>query len=157
MDYRTLLQETLDFWEWDTELEIDEEDGSNFFSTSYNIDGNIYTLYLGITPMHLARIYLHSPVSVPSNRSTDACVLINRLNYSIYSGCLNLIENRVRYMHVIDLENASPDKHLISNMRIAAGNAFRPKIAQAIGALAFTKMSVDEIIEQFESPEESGS
>lgn len=159
MNFKQYLAQVLTEWGWDDEtVESNEEQGYHFVETTYGIDGNLYRLFIeGYDAPCLIKIFLYSPISVPERRFADGCVLVNRLNKSIYAGRLDLTDDSVRYRHVVDVEGFEPVVRLVSNMREASANAFRPKIVEAIGALAFTKMKVGEIIAQFETLEDEES
>ena len=82
--------------------------------------------------------------------------MLNRLNKNVYCGSLDLAGDSVRYIQIVDVEGFTPEVQLITNIRTAAGSAFRAKITEAIGALAFTKLPVDDIIAQYEAPDDDG-
>lgn len=158
MSLKFLLEEAMKNWEWEDQVETNEENNSHSVSTLYHIDGNAYRMYIEAHEnSHLVKLFLYSPVSIPDKRHDEACVVINRLNKSVYSGFIDLLGENIRYMHIVDVEGFQPDVQLVSNMRAAAGSAFRPEIAQALGTLAFTKLSAAEIIAQFEAPDDDKS
>ncbi|MFN3456308.1 MAG: hypothetical protein ACK4Z8_01865 [Novosphingobium sp.] len=155
MNLKSLLESTMKDWEWEDEVETNDDGNVHTVATPYVIDGNSYRMFLeGHDRSQLIKMYLYSPVSIPEKRHDDACVVLNRLNKNVYSGFLDLIGENVRYLHVVDVEGCEPEVQLVSNMRASAGNAFRPAITQALGALAFTKLSPKEIIAQYEAPDD---
>ena len=157
MVLKSLLENTMKEWEWEDEVETNEDGNVHIVATPYGIDGNSYRLFLeGHDGPQLIKIYLYSPHLIPEKRQKEACVVLNRLNKDVYAGALDLAGENVRFVQIIDVEGFIPEVRLLSNMRAAAGNAFRPQIAQAIGALAFTKLSADDVIAQYETPDDDG-
>lgn len=155
MSLKNLLEATMKDWEWEDEVETNEDTNVHTVATPYGIDGNSYRMFLeGHDGSQLIKMYLYSPLSIPDKRQKDACIVLNRLNKNVYSGHLDLAGDNVRYIHVVDVEGCNPEVQLVTNMRSAAGNAFRPDITQALGALAFTKLSAEEIIAQYEAPDD---
>lgn len=157
MNLKSLLENTMKEWEWEDDVESNDDDSVHSVSTLYGIDGHSYRMYIeGHDGPKFIKVYLYSPISIPEKRHVEACVVLNRLNKSVYSGFLDLSGESVRYVHVVDVEGCQPEVRIISNMRASAGSAFRSDIVQALGALAFTKASADEIIAQFEAPDADG-
>lgn len=158
MSLKNLLEATMKDWEWEDEVETNEDTSAHTVATSYQIDGNSYRMFLeGHDDAQLIKMYLYSPLSIPDKRQKDACIVLNRLNKNVYSGHLDLAGDNVRYIHVVDVEGCQPEVQLVTNMRAAAGGAFRPDVTQALGALAFTKLSAEDIIAQYEAPEDDDS
>ena len=155
MSLKSLLEKTMKEWEWEDNVESNDDNNVHTVSTRYGIDGNSYRMYIeGYDGPQFIKMFLYSPLSIPEKRHKESCVVINRLNKDVYSGYLDLIGESVRYVHVVDVEGCKPEVQIVTNMRIAAGNSFRSDIVQALGALAFTKLSADEIIAQYEAPDD---
>jgi len=155
MSLKSLLENTMKEWEWEDEVETNEEANVHTVATPYGIDGNSYRMFLEAHDgPQLIKMYLYSPLSIPEKRHREACVVLNRLNKNVYSGYLDLAGESVRYVHVVDVEGCQPEVQTVTNMRASAGNTFRSDIVQALGALAFTKLSADEIIAQYEAPDD---
>ncbi|MEI6644356.1 MAG: YbjN domain-containing protein [Novosphingobium sp.] len=156
--YQALLEDTMAAWLWEDEVEYNEDGNFYHISTLYTVDKTSgYRMFLeAYVSSGLIKFYLYSPMLIPEKRYKDACVVLNRLNKNIYCGALDLSGESVRYIQTVDVEGFAPEVQLISNIRNAAGNAFRPKIVEALGVLAFTKLSVEDIIAQYEAPEENG-
>jgi hypothetical protein len=155
MSLKQLIEATMKQWEWEDDIKTNEDGNLHSVSTNITLDENDYHLFLEMyDSSQLIKIWMYSPFKLPEKRFNDTCVVLNRLNKNIYAGYLNIIEDKVRFYHCIDVEHCTPEVQLVTNMRKAAGNAFRPNIVQALGALAYTKMSAEDIIAQFEAPDE---
>jgi len=155
MNLKSLLEKTMKEWEWEDQVKSNDEADVHTVSTLFRIDGNSYTMYIeGHDGPQFIKMFLYSPLSIPAKRHKEACVVINRLNKNVYSGFLDLIGERVRYVHVVDVEGCKPEVQIFTNMRNAAGGSFRSDIVQALGALAFTNLSADAIMAQYEAPDD---
>ena len=157
--YETLLEDTMAAWLWEDKVEYDEDGNYYHIGTPYTIDGtSSYRMFIEAhVDSALIKFYVYSPISMPEKRHKDTCVVINRLNKNVYCGALDISGDNVRYWQVVDVEGFNPEVQLITNIRQAAGAAFRAKVTEAIGSLAFTKVSAEDIIAQYEAPEDDGA
>ena len=150
-----LLNNSLENWGFYADVEMD----SNFkhkFILNYDIDGlSEYRLHIeACTIADRLRFHLYSPIKIPKKRQAIACVVLNHINHNIQIGSLQTAEGTVRYTYTIDAEGLTVPVDWLSSMRTHMLRMFSPKVAEAIGAIAFTKMPADEIIARFEEAEE---
>jgi hypothetical protein len=150
--FKNLLDGTLSDWGWEHKVSLEQND-RYIIKLTYEVDElSGYQFYIeGHIDVDWLRFYLYSPITVPSKRHKVACEVLNHVNGTLQIGSLQILSGTVRYRHTVDTKGFTVPIQMVSSMREIMMDAFRPKVAEAIGALAFSNMSAKEIIVQFEA------
>lgn len=151
---KDILEEASRSWGWNNlQVQHNEANDCHFLQSFYTLDENSYSLYLeGFNKSHWVKITLYSQIIIPDARKTDTCVVLNQINQYSMPGSLTLTDDKqTKYSHFVDTEDIIVGTKFLENMFAGARWAFRPATVRALGALAYTKVSVQEIIAQFEA------
>lgn len=152
MSLKDILQETLDSWGWEDEIIHDESDDTFLINTPYDIDNQTYSFAMWTDePRQWIGLSIKSPLTVPEGRREQAAVLLNFFNRGLNIGRLELDPDTggIFFKQIIDVEGTQPTPTLFVNLRSAGGASFGPHRVAAMGAIAFTKVDVSQVIEDF--------
>src|ERR1700721_4242595 len=151
MQLKDVLQQFLDSREWKDEIEHDDSDNTDFFSTRYGIDGQTYILQLTADQDdQIIRVMMVSPIKVPQPRRTEAAVVVNGLNSRFGFGNLGVNDDgTIYYRWAMDVGGATAAPQQFANMVVMAASVFE-NMSAAIGAGAFSKQSGVEILKDYQ-------
>ena len=151
MSLKEVFQEALDELEWADEIRHDDSDNSNYVNTLFGIDGQIYALLISTHEYSKTiKLYLTSPIRIPKARSKEGAYVLNYFNCCIPFGNLESSEEgSVYYRWCIDVEGTTPSTKQFLNMINAATRSFSELRVAAIGAAAFSKNPVEEILREY--------
>ena len=149
------VQEWLDEMEWEDEITRDEENQTSQMQTYYGIHDQRFTLYVETDEKRdFIKIFLYAPIKVGEKKREDCAVLFNHINCLLTSGSLSFLPNgSIRFSHIVDVENTDPSIELINNMLRSASSVFENWFEE-ISAVALTKMTARQIIEDLEKEQE---
>lgn len=151
MSLKPILIDALEAWDWDDPVQTDEDGTRHRVATNYELDGAVYRLFVEAhDDVALLKVYAYALFVVPEARHVEACVLLNRLNKNVYAGHFDLAGDRVRYVHVVDVENCPTSPQILTNMLLSATRALYPPRMRAVEALALTERSVADIVREYE-------
>lgn len=92
-----------------------------------------------------------SSIKIPVARIKEAAFVINHLNYGLSFGNLEISgDGDVYFRWGVDVEGSTPGTKQIYNLISAAGSAFSEFRVGAIGDSAFTELSGEKIVTDFE-------
>jgi hypothetical protein len=145
------LQQFLNDNEWEDEIRHDADLDADYVATSYTIDGQRYHLVLmAEDDIQLLSVSLLSPIRVPKRRWPEAVFVINFLNTNMRLGHLQMNDDgAIVYRWMIDVEGTNPSPQQYGNLLIAAAGCFSELRTAAIGAVAYSKESANDIIKDY--------
>ena len=151
MTLKDVLQQFLNENEWEDKIEHNDDDDADFINTGYQIEGQNYRLILSANePRQVLNVLLFSPIKVPKARAKEATFLLNFLNVMLSCGNCELAEDgSVYFRWAIDVDGATAAPKQFGTLVGAAAAAFNEATSSSIGAVAFTKQSGEDIIEEF--------
>jgi len=157
------VQEWLNDREWDDKINLDEENQTSSVNFTYGINDQPFNMYIETDEERdFLKFYFYAPFNALSKKNVDCAVLFNHINLNTSSGSmtLNSETGRIRWHHIIDVEETDPSVITINNAFHAGSNSFK-KWFDEITEVALTKTTAQEIIERLnaesekESPEEA--
>src|SRR5271155_2105432 len=98
MALKDVLQQWLDEAEWEDEIRHDDDDDTDFVSTSIEIGGQGYRLLLiNDEARQTVRVSLFSPIKIPQHRAKEAACVLNFLNVHIAFGNFEMNDGGIVY------------------------------------------------------------
>lgn len=152
MTLKEALQQFLTERKWDDEIQHDDDSGVDRVATLYRIDTREYTLILQAEETtQTMQILMISSLRIPKDRAPQAALVINFLNSLTECGRLAFDKDsgELNFHWTIDVEGTVPAARQFHNMINAAASAFDPASCQALAAVVFSKLSPEEIIQNF--------
>ena len=158
MRITTRLQDWLRLQEWEDEIEVDEERKNSIVSTNMVVDGQTHRLYLEVDEeLDMFELYMYGIASVPISRTSEAAIILNRINSRLALGRLTCTgddeTNPIQYKSAIDVEESDLSPKQITNMLDIATHAFI-NYGFILSQVALTKQSGDEIWSAFLAEED---
>lgn len=153
MALKDVLQDALNEWGWEDEIEHDDDDDTDYVRTTTVMFDQSYSFVIYTDEERQSiTISVKSPVTIPKIRFADATVLLNRFNLGLRFGRFTCYDEDggLIYSNTLDLEGLHPVPVVFTNLRDSAGFAFSEHRCNAIGALVFTKQSTADIISEYE-------
>lgn len=154
MALKDVFQLALTEWEWEDAIEHDDDDDTDYIRTATIMFDQRYSLVMYTDEdRQWITISVKSPVVIPKNRFEDAAVLLNRFNLGLKFGRFTTydVDGGLIYSNTLDVEGLNVTPIVFTNLRDSAGFAFSEHRCNAIGALAFTKQAVVDIISDYEA------
>jgi hypothetical protein len=157
------VQEWLNDREWDDKIEFDEENQTSSVNFQYTISDQPFNTFIETDEERdWIKFYFYAPFNALSKKNIDCAVLFNHINLCSGSGSITLDSDkgRIRWHHIIDVEETDPSVIAINNAFRSGTSAFS-KWFDEISEVALTKTTAQEIIERLnakpeeESPEEA--
>lgn len=153
-----VIQEFLDGREWEDEIRIDEEKQSAHVVCSVDFgeykDGRLFIDASDTTSLY--GVFFYYPFKCKESKFAEMCVLLNRIHNNHPYGRYELLisDGSIRWMQNVDFEGAEPTGQSIELM-VHPGWEALSYWAETIAAVALTKTSADEAIEQLVAQEKS--
>jgi hypothetical protein len=150
------VQEWLDAMEWEDEITRDEEEQTSQMTTGYSIKEQGFDLYVETDEKRdWIKLYLYAPIKVTEKKREECVILFNYINVHFSVGSLHFLPNgRIRFRHVVDVENTDPSIELINNMLRSAASIFEDWLEE-VSAVAMTKMTAQQVIDDLEKGQEA--
>jgi len=151
---KDVFQAALDKWEWSDKIEHDDSDDTDYISTDYSIDQQKYRLVI-FTDERTRDIVinLYSPIIIPPDRQNAGAFLMNFFNSGLRASASIMMspDGKVVYKNSTNVSGTSASVEQFEILKALAGVIFESETqrTRAIGAVAFTKQSIDSIIEDF--------
>jgi hypothetical protein len=153
MSLKNVLQEFLKEMDWKDEINHNDDNNTDYISTVLLIGGQNYQLIL-IADEHaqLLKIVLLSPITIPTHRMKEATFVLNFLNIRVPVGnfATSLDDGTFYYRWEISVEGATAAPQQFRTLLGAATQAFNDTRNSAIGAVAFSKLPVEEIYKEYD-------
>jgi hypothetical protein len=152
MLFKDVMQEALNEWDWDDEIHHDDSDDTDYVRTTISIDSQSYSFVIWTDENRKwACVSMRSPIAIAEERRDAGAVLMNFFNTGIRTGKFTMspTDGSVQYENMVDLEGTEPVVQIFTTLRVVAENSFITQRANAIGAIAFTKKDVHEVISDF--------
>ena len=145
------VQEWLDEQAWKDEQERDPETHQSRVSTCFTINNQRYDLWLETDEQKdWIKLYLYAPFKALPKKLTDCAVLFNRINATHGIGAIHMMpDGRIRFRHIVDVENTEPSIQMISNM-LNSGAAVFQNWFEEITAVALSKTTAQEIFDELD-------
>ncbi len=158
MRITTRLQEWLRNEEWEDDIEVDEGRKNSRVSTNITVNGQAHSLYLEVDEeLDIFNLYMYGIASVPSSRTSETTIILNRINSRLILGRLTCAgddeTNPIQYKSAIDVEESDLSPKQVTNMLDCATHAF-DEYGFILSQVALTKQSGDEIWSAFLAEED---
>jgi hypothetical protein len=152
MSLKKLLQQALDELKWQGQIQHDDKDDTDYIRTSYRINDQKYGLLIVVgEATKTISLTVISSIKIPASRIKEAAFVVNHLNYGLSFGNLEISgDGDVYFRWGLDVEGSTPGTKQIYNLISAAGSAFSEFRVGAIGDSAFTELSGEKIIADYE-------
>ena len=149
MALNAILQAALDSWGWEDAIEHDSNDGSDFVTTTITLDDQRFRITLvADEARQWLTIILRVPFTIPPSRQTDGVALVNQLNRGLGMGHFVLEhDGAVDCQHTVDVEDAEPSAALYRNMLSGLIGALSAPRVAALGAVAFTRVPLAQVLD----------
>jgi hypothetical protein len=157
LKYQIVLEEFLKAREWEDELSIDKENKKVALVTGVTIGEHSGKLIIEASDeSDLVSVYFYLGFDCKKSKRTEMCILLNDFNARGGNGgygCFQLLDpedDRIRWVHRVDFEGSSPTGKSVERI---VGPAWERVSAfiETICAVALTKQSAAEAIEEFDS------
>ena len=145
------VQQWLDALEWEDEIVRNEEEQTSLMSTNYGINDQTFDLFVETDEKRdWIKLYLYAPIRVSDKKKGECAILFNHINSRFSIGSLHYLSNgRIRFSHVVDVENTEPSIELINNMLRSAVSIYEDWLEE-ISTVALTKMTAQQVIDDLE-------
>ena len=152
MSLKNLLQKALNELEWQGHIQHDDKDNTDYIKTSYLINNQKYGLLIVVgEAVKTISLTVISSIKIPYARIKEAAFVVNHLNYGLSFGNLEISgDGDVYFRWGVDVEGSVPGTKQIYNLISAAGSAFSEFRVGAIGDSAFTELSGEKIVADYE-------
>lgn len=159
LNCQKVLQEFLDAREWEDEIDVDTENNSVQLAVGVNFgehkDGQLYIDASDENSMY--GVFFYFPFKCKESKFAEMCVLLNTLNNKHQYGRFELTEiGQVRWMQKVDFEGVKPNARSIELM-VGPGWDAMAYFADAVAAVALTKATAEEAIQQLMEAENKSS
>lgn len=158
MKLTSVLKEFLDLNEWTDEIRIGE-DGDASLSSTFKINNQGHSFFFEISESaETFRVYMYSPFVVPVARRGEMAIVLNYINTLVSAGRFATSVGddaaAVQFFTGVDVEGGQLGHKMISSMLDAAINYF-DHFGSLIAAVALTKISASQAIEEFREEQEA--
>lgn len=152
------LQDWLNYREWDDKLHLDEENQTSRINFTYEINEQSFEVYIeSEEERDYLMFYIYAPFNVLSKKTTDCTILFNRINLMSHSGTITVSDKgRIRWHHIIDVEETDPAPIAIDNA-FRAGVSVLTKWFDEISEIALTKTTAQELFDRLDAEVEAES
>ena len=151
MKLKQVLQQFLDEEKWEDEIGFDEYDQSYFIATNFVIMGQTYQLHIATYEIHREiKVVLSPPMKISTDRRDDAYRLINDLNLRIRAGNLEMNDDGMLYYRwSISVEGVEATPQQFGKLLTTAISIFDEIRTASLGAVAFTKLPIDQVLSDY--------
>lgn len=157
LKYQVVLEEFLKAREWEDELSIDDENKKVALVTGVTMGEHSGKLIIEASDeTDLVGVYFYLGFECKKSKRTEMCILLNDFNarggVGGY-GCFQLLDaddDRIRWVHRVDFEGSSPTGNSVERI-VGPGWERVSAFIETICAVALTKQSAAEAIEEFDS------
>ena len=147
------LQEWCDSLGWeDVEMERDEDKKTSRINTSYNISNQAFSLWIETDEKRQwILLYLYAPFHVMPEKKMELAMVLNVINSNSMPGHFSFVnDGRIRYQHIIDVEDTDPSMEMISNLLRAADMLFEKNFNNII-AVALSDKTAEQILDELKA------
>ena len=154
-----VVQEWVNYREWDDKVNLDDENQTSSLDFTYLIKDQSFKVWIETDEARdYLKIYIYAPFNALSKKLTECAVLFNHINASSYWGALSVIDEKgtIRWRYVIDFEGTDPSVATINNA-INVGSNLLENWFDEITEVALTKTTAQQIIDQLKAASEAES
>jgi hypothetical protein len=155
MKYKTLLEEYLVAREWTDELSVDEENGAVQLDTSVSLGeqgGRLIVEAYEKSDLIDVFIYFRG-FSCKDSKVGEMLKVLNSIHGRVRYGRFELLPDGVlRWFHRVDFEGSSPTPTSVHQM-VQPGWNIAERWADVLAAVALTKQTAEEALEDFDEAE----
>lgn len=155
LKFQKILEVFLADREWQDELEVDAESKTVMLRTGINIASHTGgTLVIEASDItEIVGVFVYLPFSCRESKIDEMKKLVNDINIRRNYGSFQCIPGgdagRIRWVHRVDFEGASPTAKSVHQI-VGPGWETAAEWADVIAAVAITRQTADEALEEFD-------